>query len=688
MAVNRLGGGRALWTSLGIAVSIGIVVCVNLLASSRTLRLDVTSTGQLALSPRTQQALSAAETGTEVVLAARLAGRARSGSDVRRVLDILEEIDESSSRVDSTIIDTSASGGQSEFDALVRRLADRDADAMAGAEEEVRAATASIVALGETLESLSRDLETIRERDAVRSSPDLSADLGSRAATLRATAEQIGPMAEFVERAFERDLAGRRLPDLPEARRVVVESADAIRTLLLVSSNRMSALAGVDSGDEETRNLSADLAARLLAGADEAGAVSVALQASPLPGVVRVVGALTASEALLVLGPTGVAAVAMDDLFPSRAPGAPGSDPGRRAESLVTNAMLTLDSADRPVVVVTHAGTSRVLAGGDDGPLGSLRSASGLRGVEWLEWPVALEPDRPGAIAAATADGRPVIYVVIGIDTTAQGGAERSARTAAVLADLLERGERVMVNLAPSSLPGLGESDPMAVALEPLGIDADTGRPVLSETRRGGDRLVAWEQLIVGASGEGLAGSVGGLSIALPWATVVEAELAADTANAEPLLSLGREAWGEGEWLGYWVTPPQQRPLLLEKPEPGGTRDSDAGGGVVAWQIEREDSRVMVVGSHLWLFDTVADRPAVVDGRVVQQNPGNAELFLAGIEWLAGNDGLLGRSAAAFETPTVQAIDPGRLLVIRWLLLGGLPLGVLLVGLAVRLVGG
>ncbi|MEO0630054.1 MAG: hypothetical protein AAFY46_04910, partial [Planctomycetota bacterium] len=107
-----------------------------------------------------------------------------------------------------------------------------------------------------------------------------------------------------------------------------------------------------------------------------------------------------------------------------------------------------------------------------------------------------------------------------------------------------------------------------------------------------------------------------------------------------------------------------------------------------AWQIERDESRLMVVGSHLWLFDSIADRPAVIDGRVVQQNPGNAELFLAGVEWLAGNDGLLGRSAAAFETPTVQPIDASRLSLIRWLLVGGLPVGVLLVGVAVRVVGG
>ncbi|MEO1717637.1 MAG: hypothetical protein AAFR76_11050 [Planctomycetota bacterium] len=682
MAVKRGWSSRVPLSVVGLALAIGIVVLVNVLAALWSARLDVTSTGRLALSPRTQQVLEQAEPGTEVVLAAAVAGRSRSGSDVRRVLDMLDEIGRGSERVEVSVIDTSSSSGQSEFEALVRRLAERDRGAMEAAEGRVRGALGSLASARESLGGLADELDALRGRvDAATST-----DLGSRAATLRATAEQVSPMAEFVGGLMERELADERLPDLPEARRVIVESADAIRTLLRVTANQMTALANATGFDEETRARFAALESRVGARADDVGAVSAGLQAAALPGVVRVVGALTASEALLVLGSAGVAAVSMEDLFPTLAPGAAGTDPGRRAESLVTNALATLDASSRPLVVVAHAGTSRILAGGDDGPLALLRKRSGLRGVEWVEWPLAMEPERPGAIAAATADGRPVVYVVIGIDTSAQGGAERAARSAAVLKDLLANQERVMVNLAPSTLPGLGESDPMEDALSAIGVAADTGRPVLTESRRGENRLVAWEQVIVGTDAEGLAGSVSGLALAVPWATVVD--VVSEDVKAEPLLALGEGAWREGEWLGYWVTPPQQRPLLIEKPEPGGTRDADAGGATIAWQIEREESRVVVVGSHLWLFDSVADRPAVIDGRVVQQNPGNAELFLAGVEWLAGNDGLLGRSAAAFETPTVQPIDAGRLSLIRWLLVGGLPVGVLLVGVAVRVVGG
>ncbi len=676
--------GRGSWSATGLMLALGVVVLVNMLASSRLARLDVTSTGRLALSPRTQQVLESAEPGTEIVLAADLSGRTRPAADVRRALDMLDEIGRGSASVTVSVIDTSSGSGQAAFEGLVRRLSERDRAALSEAERRVAAALEGLDRAGVALQAHASDLEGLRARVG----GETSADLGTRASRLRSTAEQIGPMREHVGALLEREIVGERLADLPEARRVIVESADAVRTLLRVTANQLTALASAQGIEEETRNRASAAAGRVQASADEIGALSAGLQAEALPGVVRVVGALTASEALLVLGPSGVAAVSMEDLFPASAPGAPGTDPGRRAEALVTNALSTLDSSGRPVVVVTHAGTSRVLAGGADGPLASLRRRSGLRGVEWVEWPVVMEPERPGAVAAAQADGRAVVYVVIGIDTSAQGGAERAARSAAVLTDLLENGESVMVNLAPSTLPGLGEEDPMVEALASLGLEADTGRPVLTETRRGDDRLVAWEQVLVGAGGEGLTQSVSGLAVAVPWPTVIEAT--GEGVDAAPLLSLAADggAWREGEWLGYWVTPPQQRALLVEKPEPDGTRDADAGGKSIAWQIDREDGRVLVVGSHLWLFDSVADRPAVIDGRIVQQNPGNAELFLGGIEWLAGNDGLLGRSAAAFETPTVQPIEAGRLSLIRWLLVGGLPVGVMLVGVAVRIVGG
>lgn len=682
MGVNGRWAGRGVWSVIGLALAFGIAVLVIVLASSRSVRLDVTSTGRLALSPRTQQVLAEAGAGTEVVLAASLAGRSRSGSDVRRALDMLEEIGRDSERVKVSVIDTSSGSGQAEFEALVRRLAARDADALAAAESRVRGALESLVRASGSLGAFADDL------DGLRGSVDASAsaDLGSRASRLRATAEQVGPMGNFVGGLLARELAGERLPDLVESRRVLVESADAVRTLLRVTGNQLTALGAAEGLDDETRNRVAGLENRVKALADVIGALSAGLQAESLPSVVRVVGALTASEALLVLGPAGMAAVAMEDLFPPLAPGAAGTDPGRRVEALVTNALATLDASGRPMIVITHAGTSRVLSGGADGPMASLRKRSGLRGVEWVEWPVVIEPERPGALAAAKADGRPVVYVVIGIDTSAQGGAERSARSAAVLEDLLSSGERVMVNLAPSTLPGQGEDDPMAEVLAAIGLVADSGRPVLSETRRGDGRLVAWEQVVVGAGGTGLAESVGGLAVAVPWPVVIERSDA--QADAAVVLSLRDGAWREGEWLGYWVTPPQQRAMLVEKPEPGGTRDADASGSAIVWQLERNESRVMVVGSHLWLFDSVADRPAVVDGLVVQQNPGNAELFLAGVEWLAGNDGLLGRSAAAFETPTVQPIDASRLSLIRWLLVAGLPVGVLLVGVAFRVACG
>ncbi|MEO1583802.1 MAG: hypothetical protein AAFR96_04420 [Planctomycetota bacterium] len=696
-------GSRLGWTAAGTLLSIGIAVLINVLASSHAFRLDVTATGRLALSPRTVGVLERSQPGTEIVLAADLSGRTRPGVQVRRVLDVLEEIDRRSDALGVSVIDTSSASGLASFERLVVDLAARDEAGVAAAASRTMRAAGSVASAEQDLLGLAEGIEALRGGVG----REQSADLAARASRLRATADQIGPMREGLGTLMSREIAGVVLPDLAAARDVLVESADAVRTLLRVVADSLIAIGGDGSADEETRLRAADLADRCSAVSDRLGSASASLQSAALPGVVRVVGALTSSEALLVLGPAGggVAAVSLDDLFPASAPGAPVRDPGRRAESLVTNALVTLVASDRPLVVVVHGGTRRVLAGGADAPFASLRRRSGLRGVEWVEWPVAMEPERPGATAAAAADGRPVVYAVIGIDTSAAGGVDRSARTADVLRGLIDSGERVLVNLAPSTLPGTGQADQMADAVSRLGLEADTGRPVLRETGRGAQRRVDWEQTLVPTADQsaaepgqtGLASSVEGLGVLLPWPSVIGRQRGGVDASFERLIPVEGvdRAWREGEWLGYWVTPASQRPMLREKPTPGGTRDGeivaggDPGDVAFAWAVDRGDlGRAIVVGSHLWMFDSVADRPAVVDGRIVQQHPGNAELFLAGVEWLAGSDELLGRGAAALETPTVQPIADGRLALLRWLLIGGLPVGVLLIGVGVRVVGG
>jgi hypothetical protein len=681
-------------TVLGLLAALGVVVMLHLLAADRAPRFDVTGTGALRLSPRTRDVIERAGPGTEIVLAVRGGPQedpARGPGQVRRLLDMLEEIGRAGPGVRITVIDTASAQGLSEFDALVGRLAERDAQATAQAVEALTLVLASAEDAARVMRGLAGRIEALRPH----ASPTGADELADRASLLRVTADKVAPMAEAV-RGMVAPAGGGPLPDVARARSVLLDSTAALRTLLTVTSNALAqpgeSLGLTGQWQTEAKAVAADAAGQ----AELVGAAGARAESMPLPAAARVAGALRADEAMLVLGPdsgtgSSITAIALDDVFVPTPPGMPPPDPGRKAEVLLANAISLLDGSPRPLVVLAHAGTSRVLRSGGQGPLGLLVRRSAWRGIDWAEWPVAIEPAEPAAVLEAQAAGRPVVYVMVGIDTAAAGGAERAVRAGTVLSTLLQQGRPLLVCLAPSALPGLGEPDSTARAIEPLGLSADTGRAVLIERGGGASRSVAWESTVVGfASDRPVASSVAGLSVLLPWPTVIDLQ-AVEGVSAWPVLTLPGEsgAWREGEWLSYWLTGAQQRGLLADKPAPGGTRDGDIGAGVLAWAVQSQTGpRTVVVGSNLWLFDDAADRPASIDGRLVPTSPGNAELFLSSVEWLAGNDHLLSPGGEAAQTPTVQPIEPGRLAALRWGLSAGLPLLVLIAGVCCRVLFG
>jgi hypothetical protein len=80
----------------------------------------------------------------------------------------------------------------------------------------------------------------------------------------------------------------------------------------------------------------------------------------------------------------------------------------------------------------------------------------------------------------------------------------------------------------------------------------------------------------------------------------------------------------------------------------------------------------------------VTQQGRLVDGRPVLQNPGNLELLDASVHWLAHQDELIAQSAAATAAPMVRAIDERSLRLVRFATIGGLPVFVLLCGVALR----
>jgi hypothetical protein len=364
----------------------------------------------------------------------------------------------------------------------------------------------------------------------------------------------------------------------------------------------------------------------------------------------------------------------------------------------------TLRFPDRPIVVIVHGEPREFLS---EAPVLSLaKQRLESRGADVIEWACVARAEPPSLVELNKDGRRPVVYVVMSADSAsdagkAQGkggltGVQRCERVGKTVASLIAAGKNLCVALNPSVVATYGDKDPIAAALEPMAIGAESGKPLLREQLNGGSRVVVTDLVLQGGESEHPLGtSIRGLPTTLPWPVVIK-HLPGGEATFVPLLGVPSTmgVWGESQWLSLWQTPRERRGQLSDLPVPDPARDlvpqGTDGPLWVAAAAERTmpgsgRQRVVVVGANSWLIDQVAGRSGVVDGRQVSLSPGNLELLEQTVSYLCGRDELIARTAAATSVAMVQPIDQATLLRTRLVIILGLPALALLVGAALRL---
>ncbi|MCA9273472.1 MAG: hypothetical protein KDA31_10530 [Phycisphaerales bacterium] len=683
---------RTIVTIVGLLATVLIVIALNVLGHRFAWRADVTSTGSLRPSPRSMAVLESLTGQSEIILAASISAPTRDRTSMARVLDMLDELERASLNLRTTVVDTATSAGQEQFEALIARLAEERAEETGQAVDATRSALTALNELASQMKEWAAGIQSLsemREPDPGGVNPWIT-PMTQQASYLRVTSGQVAEVSTRVEQLLGQQLGEIAVPDVSQSRRLITETHAALGQLIRNAVGDLNQRAQDEKLSQDGRAQIQSLI-RSMSAAWDSSALSIdAATTGPLPVLSRVAQALASGEAAIVIGPSGeLGAITIDQLVPNPTPGSARVDAGRHAETLLVSALsTTMSPGPRTTAVLVHASDMPLL---ETPALTQLIRSTETLGVRWLEWPIALSPEMPVEVALAAKEPG-TVFIVTGLSTTAAGGPERAIRTGSVLQSLLDNGHAVMVNLAPSTLPGVGEADPIAEPLKAFGLAADTGKPVLSENNVGNQRFVEWEQLLVPSeTGSALAEVISGRPVRLTWPIVIDR--IEEAGEAWPLVRLDQpSAWRESEWVGYWMTRDTDRPGIGNAPAPGGSRDADLGEGVVAWATKRavgeREQRVIVVGSHLWLFDMVARRKSEIEGRLVETSPGNTELAQSAIEWLAGHDDMIARSGDAAALAIVQPMDPTRRRAIQWVFIGGLPVLVLILGGFVRLVRG
>ncbi len=697
-------------------------IFLGVISSSRKARaqIDLTGSRQHRLSERTLGILGSLDSTYDVVVA----GDMRSVDPLgrARTLDVLDGFGRASERVRLRVIDTSSSAGTREFDGLMTDLAASHKEEIDKQHAAVEAAAGSAVRLAEALQRLSGQLLEARGvvKDSDANAKTLQSMFNDDAAKCRITAETLTRSSSIARAALGQRIAGTEVPAIDAGAAEIGASLAAASNDLAVIGQRADAISRASDVPEIVGDKAAPIAQSIRSLRETADAAAESVARLPVLPILAVARTLERTSAALVIGPPkaggaggAIRAIEFEELFPAKQLDSSGKVPSldlrSRAEELVSTALVALGPAGEraPIVVFVHDMPMRLAPAfqGFTGLVSRLR----LRGMETIEWATALDPDPPVVTRIDPEGKRPVVYATLASASNSPDAVARMKRIVDAQNRLVGDGKPMLISVNVSSRPSTRDPDPLTECLVPLGVVADTGRPLLRQVQGPNGRLVTPDQFTTEAVGGAddssdahlIARAVHGLRCHFPWPiSLSSAANQGGTPTGRKFLPIiqvrdGKDVWGESEWLQFAQVRPQERSLVTNPPANDSAQDDASGlwNVVAAVEVPRSGSsapqRAVVVGCAPWFLDDATQvQLGVVDGRPVLRAPGNIELFESSVYWLAGQDELIARSATAESVPLIPALGEGPMLIIRWMLIAGLPVIVLLIGAGWRLIRG
>jgi ABC-2 type transport system permease protein len=688
----RLGG----MSFVLIAATLVSAVLASTLADRFARRFDVTATGEHRLSPKAAAVLGSLATDADVIVAADWASLPRTGREDLR--DVLDRIGRESPRVRTKVFDFSTQPGRTAYAEFLRGLAAADAPAIAASRAAVESAGADAKALREEIAAGLAPGVTATLAAIPEGGPGL-ADAVARARQTLGAVTTAGRSVEAAEataaRLMSREIEGVAVPALDEASAGLRAGLDTLARGLVALEAELRTLASAQprsgAGLRDAANAARDQRER-------ADVLAERVRPVEPPAVVRLADAAARSATLAVkVSGRGVRAV---DLAEVVAEGRASAETRRRAEAEVVSALVALTDPSPPIVVFLSMDPA--LASGARVYDEAFRRVQRLGG-DAFAWDLLLSPIPPSLAKINPERKRPVVYAVRMPDQTqtafgmVPGGIERARRVAEAAQERLAAGRAdggaagVLVMLAPAVIPASKEPEAAAGLLKPFGIATKTAGVLLREQRGvQGSTIHAEVNAVVRGGGPfadlGASGERGaGLTLLLPWASGVGTE--AGVAAAVP----GESVWRESRWIDLRRSITEGRPVSATPVFDTGEDERAESFGVLAFgeTVTNEGvRRAAAVASAEWLDDPLLRRRLVVDGRPVAPAAGNLDAMETILAWLAGRDTVGGAAGGAGGPALVRSMSASEGRRIAWLLVLGIPAGILTLGVVFRLVRG
>lgn len=635
---------------LGAAVS---AIAFSTLTEAPPLRVeaDLTKTRAYSLQASTVELLESLESGWSVRLLV-----ARDDADpvtMRQVDEVVQRMDQVTPNLEAERIDPVDPRSIGRYEAVLESLLSRDSATIAIWEEKIQTGVDAFEALQavgrEVAPSAASLLLKIPDDSPIR---PLIERVGLVFGTL---ADQGDAFTEFIDETLrstsQQPLPNWRLAQASLAANNAKQAGEIEQVADVLRQWEIDPGIPAAARDWSALTIPAIESAAVLlrASGDE---LAVLEESHPLVAAV-IAESIAEGDVAIVDGPRGSLVIPAWQLFPASAvrQGGDGAVVGfdRRfqGEETLAAAIRALRLGRMPRVVFVHAEDRSLLRDRDDGlEVAGITNALRTARFEVAEW-IPGRTERPLA-----APERTTVWFVLpplqrkGLE---YGDAEKALLGAAT--GLIAEGEPVLLTVARSMLPLVGKPDPWSTVASPLGVEIDTARVVFEwmPNMAEGGSVKTWQEIdghppADSTSGGAIIEALRGKRLFVSHATPIKVD-APDSSTAVVLAEIRPNAlrWLENDWRGDGVQIEEM---------PGGDRFAAPIPVAVAVEAMGENGmqRLVAVGSGGWALSALVNEAGTLGGdRLVLANPGNRELALSSIAWLAGLDDLVATAATGRE---------------------------------------
>lgn len=666
--------------TVAVAAAIVLVVLVNWISYRQYIRIDLTATRQYSLSPQTEMVLKSLDQDYRIVALLR-----EDSAYLQRASDLVDEYGRYGKHVSVEHINPGLDIAQR--DRFQRQLLERFTDELEPVRTAVEAGRETMAKVGEQVAAVLPALKEVAE------SPELAdGQIKQFTQSVMAAFKRIESELAAADETLE-TAVNDPLPDYDKARSdamAVLQQLD--QGVLTVAIERFKKFADQSTTPRTIANGLLGVVKQLEVSQQTALSTLSKLQSVlPTERYNKVRSDLARSQAVVVLGPEQVRVIAATDLFREPDPQTvqQTGEPELRSqvEEKLTGALVSMSLDQSPMVVFVSSSQRPAI-----GPGGEYEQvAQRLRNINFdvQAWNPAGRHSPMGGMtppgpAPQPGPGQRAIWIILPqppdnpMNPMANMGGGKQA-IADHLTQRLAAGDAAMVIFSFNPMAGMAETDPLVQIAQTWGITPQLDRVIMSEVQLPNRQTQASAQINITHWPEVLpiTKALSGMPALLLQASPLVLEQSdASAVTRYPLI----EATGERMWAARNIRSAQDAQQAKFDPAQAAERF------VVGAAAQQDDQRLIVVADPAWASDTITTYGALGPGSADVFGaafPGNSELFVNSVYWLAGLDQLIAASPRTQDIRRIQAMSDTVLSVYQWAMLAGMPAVVLAAGLGV-----